>query len=94
MVGGNRAFFYPPVPRKAAGGKPVGFVRIYACLIRAGYGHTPDDIGRRFTWRQIQAFFAEEQANTRRARRTRVVDTNAATVGGKSATKHLEQLED
>ena len=93
-MGGERRFFYPPVPRTKAGGKPVGAIRLYATLIRANYGRTPDEIGRRFTRRQVNAFFAEEQARERRLRRCRISDVNAAMAGGNPANKLLQDLED
>lgn len=94
-MGGERRFFYPPLPRAPAGeGKPVGAIRLYATLIRANYGRTPDEIGRRFTRRQVNAFFAEEQARERRERRIRISDTNAAMNGGDRAQKLLHDLED
>lgn len=63
-------------------------------MIRAGYGRTPQEIGRRYTYRQIQAFFREELAEERRRRRKNLVDIAAATVGGKPAEKHLQELRD
>lgn len=62
-------------------------------MIAAGYGKTPREIGR-FTWRQLQLFFAEEQARERRGRRGRVIDTNAGTAGGRAAKKLIDDLED
>lgn len=63
-------------------------------MIRAGYGRTPAEIGRRFTYRQIHAFFVEELAQARRGRRARLIDVNAAMAGGRAAEKVLGSLED
>ncbi|WP_374607106.1 hypothetical protein [Thermomonas sp.] len=66
---------------------------MYATLIAAGYGKTPDDIGR-YTQRQLHLFYREEEARERRKRRGRLHDNNAAFVGGSAAKKQAKALED
>ena len=63
-----------------------------AALIGAGFGRTPDDIGK-LTSRQISLFFAEVQALQRANRRAFISDANAAYAGGKSAKQQLKELE-
>ncbi len=98
MVGYQFRFFYPPAPASGrhggagASGKPgrrISIGELYGVLIRAGYGRTPAEIGR-YTWRQLQLFFQVEERASRRNRRSRLVDTNAAFAGGRPA-KTLER---
>jgi hypothetical protein len=99
-VGGQQGFFYPAPAtagaggkRSSSGGRAVGFERIYDALISAGYGRTPREIGR-YTWRQMQLFFAARQAAERRARRHRLIDNSAAFAGGQAAKDLHRTLED
>jgi hypothetical protein len=95
-VVGQRPFFRPPRPARGRRGdarKAVGIARIYADLIRAGYGRTPADIGR-LTWRQIQLFWRQEQAHERRLNQQRIRDNNAAFAGGRHAEKLLRELQE
>lgn len=95
-MGGQCRFFYPPPARTPAGrprGKPIGPGRIYADLIRAGYGTTPAQIGR-YTFRQICLFFDEEQRRQQRKRRAYVSDTNTACNSLEGTKKLLQDLRD
>lgn len=62
-------------------------------MIAAGYGRTPADIGR-YTWRQLQLFYAVRQAAIRRARRARLTDLNVAAAGGKALRDLAQALGD
>lgn len=96
MVARKRGFFYPArgaaVGHRRGQGKAASWARVYATLIRAGFGQSPADIGR-LTARQIALFFREVQREERRRRSARIVDTNAAVNskdGGKTLLSELK----